>query len=299
MRAIACGIRPATIMLLTFTLLACRHSGEPSETITRQRIISLSPGITEILYGVGAFSSLVADTEYCDFPEEAKRLPHVGGFAANNLEAIAGLKPDLVILIEDQALLFKDKLDQMSLRVLVVKSKTVAEIIDSIRIIGRETGHQAEGERLAEEVSRRIEDRKRETANLPRLRVLCAISYIPGTLKDIYTATAGSFLDELITASGGQNIAPPNGLGYSKIQQEAIVDANPQIIIDTAHKLDGEQASNSQTVWQALPQIDAVKNGQVIVVGTSVVAHPSQRIVEALDIFSRMIHPEVFGHYDQ
>jgi iron complex transport system substrate-binding protein len=297
MRLTAGHTRFAVAALALIALLACRGFQESKETATRKRLISLSPGVTEIIYGVGAFPSLIADSEYCNSPEEAKRLPHVGGFFNINLEAIAEMRPDLIILIEDQAIFFKDKLEEMRLPLLVVKNKSVADIVDSISTIGRETGHGAEGERLAEELQRRIAQRTKETAALPQLRVLCVVDRLPGTLKDIYSASPGSFLDELITASGGQNIAPNDLHGYSKIQQEAVVDANPQVIIDIVHKPSAERAGDPRAVWQALAQIEAVKSDRVIIVSDPFVVHPSQRITETLDTFSRIIHPEVFGHY--
>jgi iron complex transport system substrate-binding protein len=285
------------MMLALIALVGCRGLDGPRDTAPRERVISLSPGVTEILYGVGAFSSLIADSEYCNFPDEARRLPHVGGFFNINLEAIAALRPDLTILVEDQAILFKDKLGQMGLRLLVVKNKSVADIVESIRAIGREAGHQAEADRLAEEVQHRIDRRLAETAGLPRMRVLCVVDRLPGTLKDIYAAAAGSFFDELISASGGRNIAPSDLHGYSKIQQEAVVDADPEVIIDIIHKPTAERAGDPKAVWRALPEIDAVKNGRVIVVSDPFFAHPSQRLVETLDSFSRIIHPEIFGPY--
>jgi iron complex transport system substrate-binding protein len=277
-------------------LLACRGL-KTKEAAPRQQLISLSPGVTEIVYGVGAISSLVAVCQYCDFPDEVRKLPRVGDFFNINLEAIAAIKPDLIILIEDQSIFFKDKLEQMGLRVLVVKSRSVADIIESIRAIGRETGHQAEGERLAGEVQSRIQQRAQKTANLARPRVLCVIDHLPGALRDVYVAAAGSFLDELITASGGHNIAPKDARGYSKIQQEAIARANPEVIIDIVHKSSAEWASDPKSVWQALPQVEAVSSGRVIIVSDPFIAHPSQRIVETLDVFSQIIHPEVFGQY--
>ena len=154
--------RVAIAVLTLAALLSCRGFQQQPQTAPRQRLISLSPGVTEILFGVGAFSSLVADSDYCRFPEEAKQLPHVGGFFNINLEAIATLKPDLMILIEDQAILFKDRLEQMGLRVLIVKSKSIDDIVESIRTIGREAGHQTEGERLAAEVEQQIDRRLKE-----------------------------------------------------------------------------------------------------------------------------------------
>jgi iron complex transport system substrate-binding protein len=279
-------------------LLAC-HGLKTKEVAPRQQIISLSPGVTEIIYGVGAFSSLAATCKYCDFPEEVRKLPTVGDFFNIDLEAIAAIRPSLIILIEDQSIFFKDKLEQMGLRVLVVKSRSVADIIESIRTIGLQTGHMVEGERLADEVQSRIKQRASQTASLTKPRVLCVIDHMPGTLRDIYVATAGSFLDELIAASGGNNVAPKSVLGYSKIQQEGIVDADPQVIIDIVHGSSVEQAGDPKSLWLALPQIQAVRNGRVAIVSDPTIAHPSQRIVETLDVFSRIIHPEVFGSYGQ
>jgi len=291
------SVRPIALILACLAPLACRHYQGPADTATRLRLISLSPSVTEILYGVGAFGSLVAVSEYSDYPEEAKWLPRVGGFTSASLESILALSPDMVILLEAQAPFFKDKLEQMGLRTLVVKNKTVADTVEAIRSIGRETGHPAEGDRLADEVRRRVDRRIEETKNLPRLRVLCSVDHVPGTLKDVHAASEGSFFDELIVASGGQNIAPPGDQGYSKIQQEAIVDANPQVIIDIVHKPSVERLGDPHSVWRALPEVEAVRTGRISIVSDPFVTHPSQRMLETLDVFSRIIHPEVFGRY--
>ncbi|HZS43561.1 MAG TPA: helical backbone metal receptor, partial [Blastocatellia bacterium] len=190
------------VALLLTTLLAC-HGPHSSTASQKLRVISLSPGITEILYGIGAFDLLVADSQFCDYPEEAKKLPHVGGFYEANLEAITAMRPDLILIIDDQAVFFKDKLEKLGYRVVAVKSRTVTDVIDSMRTIGEVTGRAKEGNKLADEISAKINERANQTKSLPRVRILCVVDRIPGTLRDIYTAAPGSFIDGLIEASGG------------------------------------------------------------------------------------------------
>jgi iron complex transport system substrate-binding protein len=275
-------------------------NGRASDAVGSQRLISLSPGVTEILYGIGAFPSLVADSEYCDYPEEAKRLPHVGGFFDANLESIAAFHPSLIILIQDQTAFLKSKFDQMGIPVLTVKNSRVGEIIESIRVIGRETGHENDADRLADSIAQRMGQRSKETAGLSHPKVLCVIDHLPGTLRDIYVASADSFLGDLIQASGGNCFSIVNQNGYAKIQQEAIVDYNPDIIIDVVHKTSADTAATNAALWRELPQLAAVKEGQVIFsVSNSTLVHPSQLLTGSLDALSKMIHPEVFGPYEQ
>jgi len=285
----------------TLTLpLACRHRGDPGPGgAAPQRIVSLSPGITEILYAIGAFSSLVADTDFCDYPEEAKRLPHVGGFFTINLEAIAALHPSLVILTRDQISLFKDKLDQMAIPTLAVDNGRVKDVVVSIRALGNATGHQREAEKLADSITARVEERAKQTSSLPHPKVVCVIDHLPGTLKDIYVASSDSFIGDLVTASGAECMNFPTQNGYGKIQEEAIVDYNPEILIDVIHKTGPETAPANTAIWRQLPQITAVKDGRVVSIYQPYMVHPSQLLLESLDTLSKIIHPEVFGPYDQ
>src|SRR3972149_4198581 len=90
-----------------------------------QRIISLSPTITEIIYGIGAFDRVVAVSEFCDFPPEVEKLPRVGGWQNTNLEKLASLRPDLVILTEAQAPFIQHHLDALGIPILVVRSQSL------------------------------------------------------------------------------------------------------------------------------------------------------------------------------
>ena len=261
-----------------------------------RRIISLSPSTTEVLYGVGAFDRVVAVTEYDEYPPEVAQLPKVGGWSNTNLEQIATLKPDLVILTESQAPLIKDKLDSLGLRVVVVPSYTVADALASITQIGAATGQDAEAQKLLEETRARLEEVRARTKDLKRPRVLCVVDRVPGTLRGLYTATEGSFIDELIEIAGGDSIAPPAATGFGQINKEAVATLDPDIIIDMAMggSKDTKLAEDPVEVWRELSSVRAVREGRVLPLRDASVIHPSQFVADAARKFAELIHPEVF-----
>ena len=260
-----------------------------------RRIISLSPSTTEVLYGVGAFDRVVAVTDYDEYPPEVSKLPKVGGWSNTNLEQIASLRPDLVVMTESQAPLIKDKLDSLGVRVLVVPSYTVADALASITQIGAATGQDAEARKLLDETRARLEEVRARTKDLRRPRVLCVVDRVPGTLRGLYTATEGSFIDELIEIAGGDSVAPPAATGFGQISKEALATLDPDIIIDMAMGAKGAQlAEDPQEVWRELSSVRAVREGRVLLLHDASVIHPSQFVADAARKFAGLIHPDAF-----
>lgn len=260
-----------------------------------RRIISLSPSTTEVLYGVGAFDRVVAVTEYDEYPPEVSRLPKVGGWSNTNLEQLATLRPDLIVLTESQAPLIKDKLDSLGLRALVVPSYTVADALASITLIGAATGQDAPARKLLDETRARLEEVRARTKDLKRPRVLCVVDRVPGTLRGLYTATEGSFIDELIGIAGGDSIAPPAATGFGQINKEAVATLDPDIIIDMVQGAkEGRLVEDAALVWAELSQLKAVRAGRVHTLRDASVIHPSQFVADAARKFAELIHPEVF-----
>ena len=272
------------------------EGGREAATAERpRRIISLSPSTTEVLYGVGAFDRVVAVTEYDEYPPEVSRLPKVGGWSNTNLEQIAALKPDLVVLTESQSPFVKDKLESLGLRILVVNSFTVADALASITQIGAATGQDAEAQKLLDETRGRLEAVRARTKDLRRPRVLCIVDRVPGTLRGLYTATEGSFIDELIEIAGGDSIAPPAATGFGQINKEAVATLDPDIIIDMVQGAkDGRLAEDAALVWRELSQLKAVREGRVHALRDASVIHPSQFVADAARKFAELIHPEAF-----
>jgi iron complex transport system substrate-binding protein len=260
-----------------------------------QRIISLSPSTTEVLYGVGAFERVVAVTSYDKFPPEVSRLPKIGGWSNTNLEQIAALKPDLIVMTSSQAPLIKDKLDALGVRTLTVPSYTVADALAGIEQIGAATGRTEEARRLVAEVRAKLEDVRGRTRDRTRPRVLCIVDRLPGTLRGLYAATSGSFFVELIEIAGGESIAPPAANGFGQISKEAVVSLNPDIIFDMLQSGDGALAENTQEVWRELSNVRAVRDGRVYRLNDESVLHPSQFVGDTARKFAELIHPSAFG----
>jgi iron complex transport system substrate-binding protein len=261
-----------------------------------RRIISLSPSTTEVLYGVGAFDRVVAVTDYDEYPPEVARLPKVGGWSNTNLEQIASLRPDLVVMTESQSPLIKDKLDSLGVPTLVVPSYTVADALASITQIGAATGQDEQARRLLEETRRRLEEVRARTRGLKRPRVLCIVDRVPGTLRGLYTATEGSFIDELIEIAGGDSIAPPAATGFGQISKEAVATLDPEIIIDMVQSAkDSKLAEDPVEVWRELSSVRAVRDGRVVPLRDASFIHPSQFVADAAQKFAELIHPEAFG----
>ncbi len=258
-----------------------------------QRIISIAPSVTEILYGLGAFDRVVAVSDYCTYPPAVKSLPRVGGWHTPNLEKLVALHPDLVMMTEAQAPFIHDQLQQLGIKTLVTPSQTVEDALNAIEVIGRATGKEREATVLAT-ATRSVLDRVRARArNLPHPVVLCVVDRTPGTLRDLYAATRGSFLTELIETAGGKVIVAPARTGYGKISKETVLTLNPEIIIDLMPGSKGQYADDPQAAWRDLPELKAVQLGKVYQVKEDFVPHASQMIAKTAVLFARLLHPEV------
>ena len=294
MRAKSAALCVALLLLLCG---ACGNVGSlaPSSGGRPARIISLSPSTTEILFGVGAFERVVAVSDYCSYPPQANSLPRVGGWNNPNMEQIASLRPDLVIFSDAQAQFVKDKLEAAGIRTLAVPSQTLEDAFKSIELVGRATGDGAAAEKLLQQTRASVETVRLATERLPKRRVLCVVDRVPGTLRDLYTAGGESFIAQLIRTAGGEPVSPPSNQGWGKMQKEAVVALDPDVVLDLMmHKEAGNFDEDTLAVWKELPTLRAVREGRVYPVRDETVLHPSQLVGSSARRFAELIHPEAF-----
>lgn len=260
------------------------------------RVVSLSPSITEVIYGLGAMEKVVGVTLYSDFPPGVEKLPIVGGWIDPNLEAILELKPDLVIMIEDQNEIFGDKIRKLGLNTLSVDCNgSIKDITDSIWQIAKALGKEGDARRLVEDIDTNLEEIKAKTKNTNPKRLLLVVGRNPGTLEDIYVIGRTGFMNEMITIAGGENVMDSDRLAV-KVSKEAILKLNPEVIIEINHeKLD--KIDKVVAEWRELKQVSAVKNREIYPVSSTVLLHPSQRVVEGTRILAGILHPEIFDRY--
>jgi iron complex transport system substrate-binding protein len=258
-----------------------------------RRIVSLSPNVTEMLYGMGAFSQVVGVSDYCTYPPEVTKLPSVGGWANPNLEKVAALRPDLVIVDDAQAALVADNLQKLGLQLLTVKDHTIQESYDAMAALGQATGHPAEAAKLIASTREGLLRVSRKTAALAKPSVVLIIDRTPGTLRELYTATLGGYLAELVLIAGGRMPLAAAQNGYGQLSKEDLLAADPDWILDFNHAVPSRFSGNPLQVWSEMPELKAVRNQRVRSVTPDYVVHSSQRMVETAELFTRLIHPEV------
>lgn len=296
------GASKSALFLTLFALLSvpssCSRSDQQpaSGPVRPQRIVSLSPSVTEILYGIGAWPQVIAVSQFCTYPEDVKNKPRVNGWDKTNLEQVMALKPDFVIGVDAQEPFLKDKLTQLGVRSLFVKSQTLADIMASITEIGRGTGYEHEAIDLATKTQSEIDAVRKAVGDRPHPRVLCVVDRVPGTIRDLYTATKGSYLDELITIAGGDSIAPGGEHGYGKINKEAVLTLNPEVIIDMVQGSKGSLGEDPVAVWSELAEVRAVREKRIYSMTDPSVIHPSQFIGHTAQLFAKALHPESFSN---
>jgi iron complex transport system substrate-binding protein len=257
-----------------------------------QRIVSLSPNVTELLYGVGAFDQVVGISDYCTYPPAVSKLPSVGGWHNPNLETLLALRPDLVIVDDGQAPFVRDKFKDLGFPVMVAASHTLSDIYAAITALGRATGHEDAASKLLAATREGMQRVALKTAALPKVKIVLVVDRTPGTLRDLYTATDGGFLGEVVEIAGGRIALPPAARGYGKLSKEDLLAANPDVILDFIHGLKSRFAGDVMEAWREMPELKAVRAHRVYGVNEDYVPHASQRVVQTAELFARLIHPE-------
>ena len=247
-----------------------------------EKIVSLSPVNTEIIYALGLEDRLVGVDTVSDYPEEAKALPKVGEYYNPNLEAIAALKPDLVLAGNKLQKDIVDKVKGLGLNVAAVESTTYADTYKSIELVGKLTGVEDKAAALIAEM------KAKEKAVLDAVKsapggksVYFALSFVEGN----WTCGPGSFPYEFIEMCGAKNITEGLPVSWVNLNMEELTAKNPDIILYAHDAGDPEQLKTTE----GFKDLKAVKDGQVFIVNGSLCSRPGPRIVDGLREFAKAI----------
>jgi len=252
-----------------------------------QRIISLAPANTEILYALGLGDRVVGVTEYCNYPPEAAEKPKVGGFSDVDLEQVVGQEPDLVLATSLHTSEVVPALQERGVPVFVVDPQTVLGVLETIRTIGHITGEDQAAAALTSQMQERINAVQETIKDAPRPRVFWELG------PELYTAGPGSFLNDLIVMAGGENVAADAESPWPQLSLEAIVLKDPAIVVLADHNY-GETA---ETVTQRPGwwNITAVREGRIVeLTDDDIFSRPGPRIVEGLEFLAQAFHPDLF-----
>jgi len=253
-----------------------------------QRIVSLVPSVTEILYALGAEHLLVGVTDFCDFPPEARRRPKVGGMVAPSLEAIIALRPDLVIATNEGTR--EDTFTQLSrvgVPVYLVAAHHVADVTSLMRRLGELTGREAAAGPLVARLEQRIEAVKKAVLPLARPRVLYVLWPEP-----LIVPGRGAIVTELIQLAGGQSLTADDPDAWPRYSLEAAVAKSPEVILLANHGAGTGAVAVDK--WKRLTSLPAVKSGRLLSVNGDLLHRYGPRFVDGLEQLARAIHPEAF-----
>lgn len=257
-----------------------------------QRVVSLAPSNTEILFAIGAGSQVAGRDKLSDFPEAAKKVTDIGStFDALNTELIVSLKPDLVIAAEINTPEQVKQLEGLGLTVYYLKNPlTLEEMYGNLEIVAQLTGHETEAATLIESLKARVAVVDAKIATVTDKPTVFYELDATDPAKP-YTAGKGTFITQLIDRAGGHNIA--SGIdGYPQLSLEQVVAADPDFIIlgDSAYGITPESLA-SRPGWANL---SAVKNKKIFPFDDNLVSRPGPRLVDALEQLAKLLRPELF-----
>lgn len=256
-----------------------------------QKIVSLAPSNTEILFAVGAGKQVVAREDFTNYPEEAVKLPSVGGLSGKiNLEQIVSYSPDLVLVAPITAAEQVKALQDLKLNVMVVPNpKTLQEMYANLELVGKATGHTDEAKKLAADLSAR--EKK-------LLEVVSKATSKPSVFYELdgsepakpWTSGPGTFVDMLITLAGGQNIGAELKGEWAQFSQEELIVKNPDFILlgDSNFGMTADQVK-ARAGWNVLK---AVKDGKVLPINDDMISRPGPRMLDGLTELIKIMHPE-------
>lgn len=244
-----------------------------------RRVVCMAPAFTEICFALGHGDAVAGVTDYCDFPDAARRLPRVGGFLNPNLEAIIRLAPDLVLLVPEEAELAQ-RLGALGIRAEVLSLYTLADIERAMRVVARRLGDPAAGEALARSWRRELQAVARERSADAAPRVMVVVGRNPASLNNVFVAGPKTFLGELVQLAGGRNVYQGK-VRYPSLSLEGIAHADPEVIVEMypGMKLDAAQMAALARDWDRLPALAAVRSRRVHVLDDAYLAIPGPRAV--------------------
>ena len=255
-----------------------------------QRIISLAPSNTEILFALGLGERIVGVTEYCNYPEEAKRIEKIGGFATADYEKIIALKPDLILAFGNLQKALVKKLEENGQTVFWIYPHSIGEILESFERIGQVTGRVREAQQLRREIEEKIEIVQTKLKDIPEQEIP-AVFRVMG-LNPPATIGGAAFQTDVYRQAGGRNIFADNDKDYFQFDLETLIKLDPDIIVVCGE--DEEIAKASVKTQEGWGDLTAVKTDRIVVISCDLICRPTPRVAQTIEQLARKFHPGRF-----
>jgi len=252
---------------------------------TPEKIVSLSPAHTEILFALGLGDKVIGVSNWCNKPEEALDKEKVGDAFSLDKEKLVSLQPDIVFIPGSKDSPQVKEIEDLGIPVYVSNPASVSEVFDEIKRVAEVTGVEDKGQQLADELQNELDGvkQKLEAYEGNKVKVLVLVD------PELWTVGPGSFIDEVVALAGGENAMADVDMQYLQVSMEEVLSRDPDVILVTVPE-DQCAALAERPGWTDLR---AVKEGRVYYVDGDLVSRPGPNIVEAIKEVAGYLYPDV------
>jgi len=253
-----------------------------------ERLVSLAPNLTEVVYALGAGNRLVGNTTFCNYPAEAKNVAKVGDTMQPSIERLLALRPQLVLVsTASQLEAFTKQLNEHQIAVYVTDPHDLEGVFRSILSVGDLLNESVAASELVKQLRARSEKVERTVAGLPPVSTFFQLSGQP-----LYTAGRDSFVTNLIERAGGRSVTSDVREAWPRLSDEAALASRPEAVIMLSGGAMGAAANTK--VAAALKNSPAVQNGRVYLIDGDLLTRPGPRLVDGLEQIAHALHPEAY-----
>lgn len=277
-----------------FTLdsLTTQNTLNISPAAQTDRIVSMAPNITEILYALGLEKEVVGVTNDSDYPPSVTEKTKVGTFWQPNIEAVVATRPNLVITLGfEQQLNLAARLERIGYRRLTLNIETVNEFFEAVEKIADTTNTQEQAEELLNNLKSKLDTLSSKMNEKSKKKVLWIVQREP-----LRVAGMDTFINEMIEMAGGQNAIGKTIYQYPPISSEQVIACNPDVIIEPAMGF-GDLSQQQETAfeyWSKFQNVTAVAKNRIYVIEPDTVSRLGPRLYEGVESISKCLNPEVF-----
>jgi iron complex transport system substrate-binding protein len=271
-----------------------QNHNTPTLPAQADRIVSMAPNLTEILFALGLDDKIVSVTLDSDYPPATIKIPKVGTFWQPNIEAVIAAKPNLVITLGfTQQKNLAQRLKRIGYNSLTLNIDKVSEFFGAIRIIGTATNKQSEANELVGDITDKLDKLSKLVGTNDKVRVLWVVQREP-----LRVAGRDTFINEMIELAGGENAIGPTLHKYPPIGAEQVIACNPEVIIEPAMntKYLTKQQSDALEYWRRFKNISAVTNKRIYIIDGNIVSRLGPRLYQGIETIAECLRPELFAY---
>jgi iron complex transport system substrate-binding protein len=275
-----------------FDLQQIQDCGDTSLPTRVDRIVSLAPNLTEILFALGLEKEIVRVTLNSDYPPAAAKKPKAGTFWQPNIEAIIAARPDLIVTLGfEQQKNLAERLKRINYNCLIVNIKKVNDLFEAVEIIGAATGKKLEANELVTNIRDNLDKLSALVGMEDKVRVLWVVQREP-----LRVAGRDTFVNEMIEFAGGENAIGPTLHKYPPIGAEQVIVCGADVIIEPSMQQKNLAAQQNRALlyWSEFKNVPAVANERIHIIQGDIVSRLSPRLYEGIETIAECLRPELF-----